>query len=118
MYKFKIDENLPVEAANVLAEAGHDAETVHAEQLSGHPDAEIAAKCLQERRVIVTLDLDFSDIRSYPPADYPGIIVLRLVSQGKVQVLLVLERLLSLLEREELTHKLWVVDETNARIRG
>jgi len=44
--------------------------------LTGHPDSDIAAVCLQELRAIVTLDLDFGDIRGYPPADYPGIVVL------------------------------------------
>ena len=28
MYKFKVDENLPAEAAELLAGAGHDAATV------------------------------------------------------------------------------------------
>jgi uncharacterized protein DUF5615 len=33
--KFKIDENLPIEAAALLREAGHDALTVHDQNLRG-----------------------------------------------------------------------------------
>lgn len=34
----KLDENLPVSAASVLAAAGHDVDTVPGEQLAGRPD--------------------------------------------------------------------------------
>ena len=33
--------------------------------------------CRTEGRILITLDLDFSDIRAYPPGTYPGIWVLR-----------------------------------------
>ena len=46
---------------------------------------------------MVTLDLDFADIRTYPPAEYAGIIVFRLRLLDKFHVLLVLERLLPVL---------------------
>ncbi|WP_368730321.1 DUF5615 family PIN-like protein [Nitrosococcus oceani] len=34
---FKIDENLPVEVAELLCEAGHDALTVDEQELRGSP---------------------------------------------------------------------------------
>jgi hypothetical protein len=39
--KFKLDENLPVSAASVLAAAGHDVDTVPGEHLAGRPDQEV-----------------------------------------------------------------------------
>jgi hypothetical protein len=36
--RFKIDENLPIDAAELLAAAGHDAHTVLQEGLGGNPD--------------------------------------------------------------------------------
>ena len=71
MLKFKVDENLPSEAADVLRAAGHDALTVLEQQLGGEADARVSAVCLAEGRAIVTLDLDFSNIRSYPPRNLP-----------------------------------------------
>jgi predicted nuclease of predicted toxin-antitoxin system len=117
MASFKIDENLPVEAADLLRSAGHDAMTVLEQRLSGEPDPRISAVCMAEGRAIVTLDLDFSDIRNYPPSEYAGLIVLRLVSQDLPSVLKVLTRLLPLFEQEPVVGKLWIVDESRIRIR-
>jgi predicted nuclease of predicted toxin-antitoxin system len=81
--KFKVDENMPIEVAELLANAGHDAATVPDQQLGGRPDPDIATVCRQENRAIITLDLDFSDIRAYAPSDYGGIVVLRLARLDK-----------------------------------
>jgi predicted nuclease of predicted toxin-antitoxin system len=118
MLKFKVDENLPTEAAGLLASAGHDAVTVRDQGMVGQPDTSVAAVCRQEERAVVTLDLDFADIRTYPPADYAGIIVLRLALLDKFHTLSVLQRLLPVLEREPLAGKLWIVDESSVRVRG
>jgi len=81
--RFKIDENLPFEVATLLCEASHDASTVFGQQLSGSGDPNVAAVCRAERRALVTLDTDFADIRTYPPAQYAGLVVLRLRRQGQ-----------------------------------
>ena len=118
MGKFKLDENLPLEANDVLLSAGHDALSVMDQQLGGQSDTNIAAVCQQECRVIVTLDLDFADIRTYPPADYSGIVVLRLARLDKRTVLSVIQRLTALFEQEPIVGKLWIVDESSVRVRS
>lgn len=118
MLRFKIDENLPAEVATLLTDSGHDASTVLEQRLSGYPDSQISQVCQQEQRIIVTLDLDFSDIRLYPPQEYSGIVVFRLVQSSKRQVLEATRRLLPLLDKEMLTGRLWIVDETRVRIRS
>ena len=117
MLKFKLDENMPAEAAMLLAAAGYDALTVPQQHLGGHADPDVAVVCRQEGRAIVTLDLDFGDIRAYPPADYAGIVVLRLHRQDKTRILAVMQRLLPLLGQEQIVGKLWIVDETTVRMR-
>ena len=62
MLKFKVDENLPTEVAGLLAGVGHDAVTVGDQRMVGQPDANVAAVCQHEGRVLVSLDLDFADI--------------------------------------------------------
>lgn len=116
--EFKIDENLPIEAAQLLRLAGHSADTVHDEQLTGHPDPDIAAVCRRESRILVTLDLDFADIRVYPPEQYAGVIVLRPRLQAKPDVLSLLKRLVGLLGQQPLEKMLWIVDESRLRVRG
>ncbi len=114
---FKIDENLPREASELFNQAGHDAITVIDQQLGGKPDSTIATVCQQERRVLVTIDTDFADIRIYPPKEFPGLVVVRLKQQDKSHVLEVLQRLISMLPDEPLAEHLWIVEENRIRIR-
>lgn len=116
--RFKVDENLPTEVAGLLRQAGHDAATVTEERLGGAADASVASICQSEMRALITLDTDFSDIRAYPPKEYPGVIVLRLRGQDKPHVLDVMKRLIPLFSSEPLEHHLWIVEERRIRSRN
>ena len=116
--RFKVDENLPTEIAGLLTQRGHDAQTVHDEGIAGARDESLHAICKREARVLVTLDIDFSDIRYYPPEQLPGTIVLRVGNQSKKHVLQVFSSILSLIEHEILSRHLWIVEEGRVRIRG
>jgi predicted nuclease of predicted toxin-antitoxin system len=115
--KFKVDENLPVELAEELRVVGYDAVTVADQQLTGTADFDLAEVCRNESRVMVTLDLDFADIRTYPPEEYVGLIVLRIIRQDKLHVLDVFRKALDMVEREPLEGRLWIVEERRIRIR-
>ena len=116
--RFKVDENLPLEAATMLRRAGHDAVTVLEQHLGGSDDAQLAALCQLESRILVTLDMDFSDIRNYPPVEFPGLVVLRLRQQDKPYALAVCKRFLQMLDQEPIEGHLWIVEENRIRIRG
>jgi predicted nuclease of predicted toxin-antitoxin system len=116
--RFKTDENLPVEVAEWLNAQGHDALSVRDQNLQGAVDPAIAKRCRDEQRAIVTLDLDFSDIRRYPPADYAGIVVLRPLLQTVPTLCRMMQQVHALLSSETLTGSLWVVDEHHVRIRS
>jgi predicted nuclease of predicted toxin-antitoxin system len=111
-----MDENLPAELAELFREAGHDAVTVLDQELGGADDPEVASVCARERRAIVTLDTDFSDIRTYPPRMYSGIVVLRLNDQARDHVLQVGRKLLGALP-SEINGRLFIVEESRIRIR-
>lgn len=116
--KFKIDENLPLEIAEMLRIAGHDAMTVFEERLVGEPDPRIIAVCLEEQRVLITLDMDFSDVRAYPPETNTGLIVLRLRNQDKISAIDAVRQLLQLFDSESPVGHLWIVEENRVRVRG
>lgn len=118
MLSFKIDENLPIELASMLSARGHDAVTVNDQRMGGRPDPNIADLCRIEQRALISLDLDFADIRSYPPEKHPGLIVLRLGSQNKNHILAVFERTIDLIGREPIAGRLWIVSEGGVRIHG
>jgi predicted nuclease of predicted toxin-antitoxin system len=116
--RFKIDENLPVEVVETLQQAGHNAETVHSEKLTGTDDQHLSTVCQSENRVLITLDIGFADIRSYPPDKLPGIIVVRTKRQDEPYILGIIQRMVPAIEKEELTGKLWIVEEKRIRVRS
>lgn len=116
--RFKTDENLHPEVAELLRQRGHDAMTVWDQGLRGHPDSEITEACQREGRALVTLDLDFGNIMTYPPQAYPGLIVLRINDQSRRMVLQLLARALPFIERKPIAGLLLVIDEVAIRVRG
>jgi predicted nuclease of predicted toxin-antitoxin system len=116
--QFKIDENLPIEIADLLINAGHDAKTVNEQQLQGVKDPVLIEICRSEHRILVTLDTDFSDIRTYPPQELSGTIVLRVGRQAKQRIIEVFRRIIPLIDHEPLKQHLWIIEETKIRIRG
>jgi predicted nuclease of predicted toxin-antitoxin system len=115
--RFKLDENLPELVRESLSGSGHDAHTVAEEGLSGARDESVLRGCVIEDRVLITLDLDFSDIRAYPPGSYPGIWVLRPTKQTfkAIDALVRADVRLSTVER--VRGQLWIIDEKRVRIR-
>jgi len=81
--RIKLDENLPVRMARMLAECGHDVDTVHQEGLAGRRDKEIWEAAQQGRRFLVTQDLDFSDRRRFAPGTHCGLLLVRLREPGR-----------------------------------
>jgi predicted nuclease of predicted toxin-antitoxin system len=115
--RFKLDENLPRDAHTLLADAGHDAHSASDEGLGGGPDSKVIEACLTENRILVTLDLDFADIRVYPPSSHRGIWVLRPPTQSVVNTVSVLRGALALLAAEPTDKRLWIVEPGRVRIR-
>src|SRR5690625_7497326 len=107
--RFKLDENLPAEAADLLRDAGYDAVTVLEQEMSGETDASVAAVCEQEGRVLVTLDTDLADLRTYPPEDYSDFFVLSFECQVSPRMSGCLCRFVSLPLRWKLDWALWFV---------
>lgn len=115
---FKTDENMPGEAAEDLRQNNYDAITVAEQNLAGSPDMQVADVCKAEGRAILTMDLDFSDIRAYPLANYGGIIVLRPSVQTIPNIRRLVAQVIALLKTESLVGCLWIVDESQIRIRA
>ncbi len=115
--RFKLDENLPRDALALLVDAGHDVESVIDERLGGGPDRQILDACREENRILVTLDLDFADIRLYPPASHKGIWVLRPHAQSIGNTLTLLRGAVGLCGTEPPSSRLWIVEHGRVRIR-
>lgn len=115
--RFKIDENLPVDIARLLSDAGHDAQTVFDERVSGIDDLRLYEICAAEHRSLVTLDMDFADIRHYPARELIGVVVIRPKLQEKNHLIWLASRMIPTLRHEPLENHLWIIDESVIRMR-
>lgn len=97
MPSFKIDENMPEAAVELLAEAGYDASSVVRQGLGGSPDQAVSAICR-------------------PPSDFSGIIVLR-VPQDRASILATCRDLLGKFDTLSLDGALWIVEPGRVRVR-
>lgn len=76
--RLKLDENLPARLVPALAALGHAVDTVRDEGLAGGTDGTVWQAAQADRRFFVTQDLDFTDVRRYPPGTHAGLLVIRL----------------------------------------
>lgn len=84
----------------------------------GSPDVDLAQVCSREGRVLVTADLDLSDLRQFPIDGRPGYIVVRLKDQSRDRQVAIMHRILKLLVTQPLKDRLWIVDEKKVRVRA
>lgn len=84
--KLKLDENLSRHLKPELAKLGFDADTVEDEGLRGRSDAEVGNAAANADRIVLTLDVEFADIRKHPPGTHPGIVLFRPRSLGESAV--------------------------------
>ena len=81
--KFKLDENLPLQIAIELRARTHDVQTVGEEGLTGRVDADIWQAAQRDGCILITQDLDFSDTRKFQPGTHYGVVLIRLQSPSR-----------------------------------
>ncbi len=62
-------------------------------------------------------EIDFANVRAYPPGEHAGIIVPRVKRQDKTTVLAYVRRLAVALGRRNPTGEVWIVDGNRIRFR-
>lgn len=113
----KLDENLGETHAALVRELGHDVDRVTDEGLSGADDGTVWQRVTAEGRFFVTLDLDFADVRQFPPGTHPGLLLLRPRQRSRDAVMDVLRRVLAEHPLETFVGCLVVADSRHTRIR-
>lgn len=105
---------------DVVRRHGHEPVNVRAVGLGRATDPEIARFAKSQSLCIITGDYDFADIRSFPPEEYAGLVVLYLPSTATARYI---EQLLDYFFSQEealaqLPGKLVIVEPGRLRIRG
>jgi predicted nuclease of predicted toxin-antitoxin system len=116
--KLKLDENLSRHLKPLLTRLGHDVLTAADENLLSCSDTEIAAAALREERMLLTLDIEFADLRKYPPGSHPGIILFRPPSFGPLSVNKFIADFVNSADLSRLTSCVAIVDPVNVRVRS
>ncbi|MBK9262569.1 MAG: DUF5615 family PIN-like protein [Polyangiaceae bacterium] len=116
--RFLVDEDLPRSLARALRAGGFDAEDVRDVGLRGCSDAEVYRFAVTHQRAVITADLGFADVRTYPLGTHAGIIVTRYPNETPITDLnaAILNAIRSLLE-DDLRGALVVVEPHRIRIR-
>lgn len=113
----KLDENLGIRGKEILVNAGFEVATVAEQHMCSAGDDELIERCRLEKRVLVTLDKEFSNPLVYKPANYCGIAVIRLKAAPTPDNLYACVRLLvNGLKSNEIDGKLWIVQEKAIRV--
>ena len=115
--KIKLDENLSRHLKDRLSEQGHDVSTALDEGLLGKVDIELGSAAKSEERMVFTLDLDFADLRKFPPGTHPGVVLFRPRSMGPLAVNQFAIRFAQQSELTELARCLAVVEPHRIRLR-
>jgi predicted nuclease of predicted toxin-antitoxin system len=113
----KLDEHLGKAHLQLLREGSYDADSVLGERLAGSSDEVLWSRVVADGRFLITLDLDFSDVRRFRPGTHPGILLVRARSTSVPAVLRVLRRVLAERPLGELRGCLAVADELSTRVR-
>lgn len=117
--RFIIDADLPRSVSRVIDAYGHEAVDVRDIGMMSASDEEIVQYASDERLCVLSADLGFADVRRYPPAEYHGIVIMRLARHATSSFI---TRLLSsFLERidtfPELRGRLAIVELGRVRFR-
>ena len=112
--KFLLDENVRFEVSNFLTSEGYDVKRTP----SGIKNGQVIKLAVDERRILVTSDVHFSNILVYPPHKYCGIIRLKIHPPSAAKEIAALKRLF----REVSSHstfdkKLFILEENDFRVR-
>jgi predicted nuclease of predicted toxin-antitoxin system len=70
--KFKLDENLPASSSAILANAGHDVDTVADEELTGAPDQDVVAAATEAGRILISWTAGWATSALTRPAVMPA----------------------------------------------
>jgi predicted nuclease of predicted toxin-antitoxin system len=115
--RLKLDENLSHHLKPVLAGLGHEVLTAADEDLLSRPDTEIARAPKDEQRMLMTLDVEFADLRKYPPGSHPGVILFRPLSLSPLSVNDFIIDFIRRTDLEKLAACVAVVDPVHVRVR-
>ncbi|MBA4311527.1 MAG: hypothetical protein C0417_02745 [Chlorobiaceae bacterium] len=116
--KFLLDQNISPKTTAYLCNLGHDAVDTRILKLGEASDEDLWKLSVSEKRILITFDLDFADVREYPHRFGPGIIVFRTRSTTSATVNSQLRYIFDHFSEQDLQGKLIIITENRIRFRS
>lgn len=113
----KMDEDLPLQVADIFTQFGYDTATVVSQGWKGSADEVLWPLVQQEERWLVTADKGFADVRTYPPGSHVGVLLFRLEEESRRGYVELAQATLLQLDLKELPGSLIVTTRRGIRIR-
>jgi predicted nuclease of predicted toxin-antitoxin system len=116
--RFLIDEDCPLSLENLLNLKGYDTIHVKTSGLSGTKDPQLFIFAQQEQRIIISRDLGWANIKTYPPNSHCGLIVLRFPFEANaIEIRQVVEQFIDRVDTSEIVGATVIVDKNKFRVR-
>ena len=116
--RFKIDEDAPFSVKTILESRGsHLVDSVYHQGKTGITDQDLLDLCLKEKRILITLDMDFNNAFLHPRGSFYGIILVRPQTQGKTAFLQLFCKFLDQYSLEQVVDKVVIVEPHQIVIR-
>ncbi len=109
--------NLALSVAEWLRTEVHDAVHLRDQMLNRLPDTAVFAKAADERRIILTNDLDFSEILAFSGSKQVSVVVFRLANPRAPRVIAHLAKVIAESAPALAAGAIVVVEETRQRVR-
>jgi predicted nuclease of predicted toxin-antitoxin system len=100
-----------------LRKKGHDIFDLKEEGLDHLSDSEVFLLAQDKRRILITMDKDFSNILLYPPGDHFGIIVVKLYRFKVTEASKIFIDTINNLDPQDIATNLVIIDRNKTRIR-
>ena len=115
--KIVADENLFEPIIDYLRELGHDVFSIRNTSHSGISDDEIYTLACREKRVIMTMDKDFSRILRFPPERCGGIVVVKIYKRPVEETLNIFKKFYQNIQEKDVKANLVIITPEGVRIR-
>ncbi len=119
--RFFIDHCVPTSVASALSSAGHDVLRLKDYLPTDSPDPAVIDKAQERGAILLSLNGDFADIVSYPPAHYKVIVALQVGNHPEVMLQVVARLQGYLAAHPDAPHyhgKLFIVEAHRVRVRS
>jgi predicted nuclease of predicted toxin-antitoxin system len=118
--KLLLDHCVPNRIGKLLAEAGHEVILLQECLSTDSADLIVIRKADELDAILVSLNGDFADIATYPPANYRGIVACQVRNRPN-SIIAITERLIAYLnqfpDQRDMKGKLLLVEAHRIRIR-